>query len=68
MIDAQSQEVDPKKRLTLVQPPEEAGGGRRAAVDRLAARYFPTWEHVKNLVPHQSIYNLGRMQEVWRDK
>ena len=30
--------------------------------------YFATWPHVKNLIPHQSIYNFGRMQEVWRDK
>jgi hypothetical protein len=25
------------------------------------------WPHVKNLIPHQSLYNFGRMQEVWRD-
>ncbi len=28
----------------------------------------PHWPHVKNMVPHQSIYNFGRMQEVWLDK
>ncbi|GIX48528.1 MAG: peptide ABC transporter substrate-binding protein [Candidatus Tectimicrobiota bacterium] len=27
--------------------------------------YFTMWPQVKNLVPHQSIYNYGRMQEVW---
>jgi hypothetical protein len=26
------------------------------------------WPYVKNLVPHQSAYNYGRMQEVWLDK
>jgi len=26
------------------------------------------WPYVKNLVPHQSIYSWGRMQEVWLDK
>jgi hypothetical protein len=30
--------------------------------------YFTHRPFVKNLVPHQSIYNFGRMQEVWRDK
>ena len=29
--------------------------------------YFTVWPHVKNLVPHQSIFNFGRFQEVWRD-
>jgi hypothetical protein len=26
------------------------------------------WQYVKNLIPHQSIYNWARMQEVWLDK
>jgi hypothetical protein len=26
------------------------------------------WPHVKNLVPHDNIYNFGRMADVWRDK
>ena len=30
--------------------------------------YFTVWPHVKNLIPHQSMYNFGRMQEVWLDK
>jgi hypothetical protein len=30
--------------------------------------YFTQWPHVKNLVPHHSIYNWGRMQEVWLDR
>jgi len=69
LIDEQSQELDGKKRLALVQTiqkklEEEAA---RPLLDwRLD--YFVTWPHVKNLVPHQSIYNWGRMQEVWSDK
>jgi len=30
--------------------------------------YFTQWPYVKNLVPHNSLYNYGRMQEVWLDK
>ena len=30
--------------------------------------YYTHWNYVKNLIPHQSIYNWGRMQEVWLDK
>ena len=26
------------------------------------------WPYVKNLVPHNSLYTYGRMQEVWLDK
>jgi peptide/nickel transport system substrate-binding protein len=69
LIDEQSQELDGKKRLALVQTiqrklEEEAA---RPLLDwRLD--YFVTWPHVKNLIPHQSIYNWGRMQEVWSDK
>ena len=69
MIDQQSQEVDAKKRLTLVhavQKKLEEDAARPLLDWRLD--YFTTWPHVKNLVPHQSIYNFGRMQEVWRDK
>ena len=68
MIDAQSQELDPKKRMALV-------GAIQRKLEDDAARpvlgwrldYFTVWPHVKNLVPHQSIFNWGRMQEVWRD-
>ena len=28
--------------------------------------YFTVWPPVKNMVPHQSIFNFGRFQEVWR--
>jgi peptide/nickel transport system substrate-binding protein len=69
LIDQQSQEVDPKKRLALVweiQKKLEEDAARPVMGWRLD--YFPMWKHVKNLVPHQSIYNYGRMQEVWLDK
>jgi peptide/nickel transport system substrate-binding protein len=69
MIDAQSQELNPKKRLELV-------GAIQAKLEQDAARpildwkldYFTHRPWVKNLIPHQSIYNFGRMQEVWLDK
>ncbi len=48
--------------------PEEARGGRGAPDPGLEIDYFTVWPHVKNLIPHQSIYNFGRMQEVWSDK
>jgi peptide/nickel transport system substrate-binding protein len=68
MIETQSQELDPKKRLALVwaiQKKLEEDAARPILGWRLD--YFTIWPHVKNLVPHQSIYNFGRMQEVWRD-
>jgi peptide/nickel transport system substrate-binding protein len=69
MIEAQSQELDPKKRLQLVwniQKKLEADAARPMLDWKLD--YFTVWPHVKNLVAHQSIYNWGRMQEVWVDK
>jgi hypothetical protein len=30
--------------------------------------YFAHWPHVKGLLAHPSIYNCGRMQDVWLDK
>jgi peptide/nickel transport system substrate-binding protein len=69
LIEQQSQELDPKKRLTLVwniQKKLEADAARPILDWKLD--YFTVWPHVKNLIPHQSIYNFGRMQEVWSDK
>ena len=69
MFDAQSQELDPKKRLALnaaIQKKLEADAARPILDWKLD--YFTVWPHVKNLIPHQSIYNFGRMQEVWSDK
>jgi peptide/nickel transport system substrate-binding protein len=69
MIDLQSQELDPKKRLAMVadiQRKLEEDGARPTIAWRL--EYYLQWQHVKNLIPHQSIYNWGRMQEVWLDR
>jgi peptide/nickel transport system substrate-binding protein len=69
MIHQQSQELDPKKRLAQVhaiQKKLEEEAARPMLDWRLD--YFTVWPHVKNLIPHQSIYNFGRMQEVWIDK
>jgi peptide/nickel transport system substrate-binding protein len=69
MIDLQSQELDPKKRLTLVLDIQ-----RRLEEDvakpMLGWRnaYFARWPYVKNLVPHAPIYNFVRMQDVWLDR
>ena len=69
LIDQQSAETDPKKRMQLV-------WNIQKRLEHDAARPLLNWRidhfthhaHVKNLVPHQSIYNWGRMQEVWSDK
>jgi peptide/nickel transport system substrate-binding protein len=69
LIDLQSQELDRAKRLKLVydiQRKLEAEVARPMLGWR--KEYFVTWPHVKNLVPHNSLYNYGRMQEVWLDK
>jgi peptide/nickel transport system substrate-binding protein len=69
MIDAQSQELNRDKRLKLVweiQRKLEADVARPMLGWR--NEYFTQWPHVKNLVPHNSLYNYGRMQEVWLDK
>ena len=69
LIEQQSQELDPKKRLALVQTIQrklEEDAARPILGWRLD--YYTVWPHVKNLVPHQSIFNFGRMQEVWSDK
>jgi peptide/nickel transport system substrate-binding protein len=68
LIDQQSQELDTKKRLALVQQLQvklEETAVRPVLGWRLD--YFAMWPHVKNLVPHHSIYGWGRMQEVWRE-
>jgi len=69
LIEQQSQELDRAKRYKLV-----ADIQRRLEADvarpMLGWRkeYFARWPHVKNLVPHNALYNYGRMQEVWLDK
>jgi len=69
MIDRQSAELDPAKRLKMVweiQRKLEADVARPMLGWRI--EYFTQWPHVKNLVAHHSLYNWGRMQEVWLDK
>jgi peptide/nickel transport system substrate-binding protein len=68
-IHQQSQELDPKKRLAQVvaiQKKLEDEAARPLLDWRLD--YFTVWPYVKNLIPHQSIYNFARLQEVWLDK
>jgi peptide/nickel transport system substrate-binding protein len=69
MFDQQSQETDLKKRATLVnaiQKKLEEDAARPILYWRVD--YFTHWPHVKGLIPQNSVYNYGRMQEVWRDK
>ena len=69
MIDAQSQELDVKKRAALVaqiQRKLEEDAARPVMGWRLD--YFPIAPYVKNLVPHHNIYNYGRMEHVWLDR
>lgn len=69
LIDQQSQELDRAKRHKLVgdiQRKLEADVARPMLGWR--KEYFARWPHVKNLVPHNALYNYGRMQEVWLDK
>jgi len=69
MIDQQSQELNPQKRLEML-------AGLQKKLEEDAARpildwkldYFTVWPHVHNMIPHNNIYNFGRMTDVWRDK
>ncbi len=69
MIDEQSQELDPKKRMALVaqiQKKLEEDAARPTMgwrVDRFAHQGY-----VKNLIPHQVVYNCCRLVDVWLDK
>jgi peptide/nickel transport system substrate-binding protein len=69
MINKQSAELDPAKRMAQVvaiQKQLELDAARPTLDQRID--YFTAWPHVKNMVPHHNIYNFGRMQNVWRDK
>ena len=69
LIDRQSEELDPRRRLKLVwdiQRQLEADVARPMLGWR--KEYFAQWPHVRNLVAHHSLYNWGRMQDVWLDK
>ena len=69
MIEQQSQELDPQKRLALVHQIQKklSEAGARPTVS-WSIDHFAQWPRVKNLVPHHSLYNFGRMQEVWLDR
>ncbi|HXJ84427.1 MAG TPA: ABC transporter substrate-binding protein [Candidatus Methylomirabilis sp.] len=69
MIERQSQELDPKKRLEMViaiQKRVEADAARPILAQRLD--YYAHWPYVKDLVPHNNVYNFSRFQDVWLDK
>ena len=69
LIDEQSATLDHAKRLKLVHELDmrlQHEGAR--PVMGWSTFYLLHWPSVKNLVAHQSIYNMGRMQEVWLDK
>ena len=69
LIEQQSQELDPKKRLALVHEVQRklTEAGARPTVS-WGIDHFVHWPHVKNLIPHHSLYSFGRMQEVWLDR
>ena len=69
LIDQQSQELDPKTRHALVaeiQARLERDGARPTMGWRLD--YFIRKPYVHNLVPHNGIYNWGRLTNVWIDR
>jgi peptide/nickel transport system substrate-binding protein len=69
LMEQQSQELDADKRLALVrqiQQKLELDVARPVMGWRLD--YNVRWPHVHNFVPHQSIYNYGRLHEVWLDR
>jgi peptide/nickel transport system substrate-binding protein len=69
MIDEQSQTLDQVKRRRLVaevQKRLELEGAR--PILGWSNDYYAMWPYVKNLVPHQSVYNYARFQDVWLDR
>jgi peptide/nickel transport system substrate-binding protein len=69
LVEQQSQEIDAGKRLALVariqkqleeDAPRPVMGWR---IDRFA--HHP---HVKNLIPHNVVYNCCRLQDTWLDR
>jgi peptide/nickel transport system substrate-binding protein len=68
LIEAQSQELDRARRRAIVQTIQRKLAD--AAVSPILCwrlDYFTAWPHVKNLVPHHSLYGWGRLQDVWLD-
>jgi peptide/nickel transport system substrate-binding protein len=69
LMERTSQERDPKKRLELA---KEVDTRLQVEVARSmlghALDNVMYWPYVKGYVPHNNIYNYGRMQDVWLDK
>ncbi|MBI4083970.1 MAG: peptide ABC transporter substrate-binding protein [Candidatus Lambdaproteobacteria bacterium] len=68
-FDAQSMEADVATRRKLVEAIDmklQDDGARPYLVYR--TEYYPHQPYVKNLIPHQSVYNWLRMTHVWLDK
>jgi peptide/nickel transport system substrate-binding protein len=69
LIDGQSAELNRDKRLKLnwdIQRKLENDVARPMLGWR--NEYFTRWPYVRNLVPHNNLYNYARMQEVWLDR
>jgi hypothetical protein len=55
--------------LAAARLPVEGQTPKRGGIlTSMIIEYFTQWPHVKNLVAHNSLYNWGRMQDVWLDK
>jgi len=66
---AQSSELDPAKRLRLVNEIDlqlQEEGARPILLHRVG--WTGHWPHVKNLVIHQTQFSAWRMQDVWLDR
>jgi len=69
LIARQSQELDRAKRIQLVHEIDrrlQTEVARPILDHKLDA--FVHWPQVKNLIAHGSLYNWGRMQDVWLDR
>ena len=69
LILKQSQEGNTKQRLDLVHEIDRRlqYEGAKPILGHIMD-YMMYWPYVKGLVPHNNIYNYGRMQDVWLDK
>lgn len=69
LMEKTSVEADPQKRLALS---KEVDRKLQLDVARSmlghAIDHVMYWPYVKGYVPHNNIYNYGRMQDVWLDK
>ncbi len=69
LIAEESQVLNPAKRMQLVHEIDrrlQIEAARPIIDQKIEA--FMHWPYVKNLTAHNSIYNYGRMQDVWLDK